>query len=88
MPRRCCGQRDCLESWVSGTGFRHDHESVTCRMLDGATIIAAVRAGDADATATFDLYINRLGRALALIANLVDSHCFALGRGMSNVMEI
>ncbi len=83
-----CGQHGCLESWVSGTGFRRDHESVTGQALDGAAIIAAARAGDADATATLDRYIDRLGRALALIANLVDPDCFVLGGGMSNVAEI
>ncbi|RMB54258.1 N-acetylglucosamine kinase [Sphingomonas sp. PP-CE-3A-406] len=83
-----CGLHGCLESWVSGTGFRRDHESVTGQALDGAAIMAATRAGDAGATATLDRYIDRLGRALALIANLVDPDCFVLGGGMSNVVEI
>lgn len=87
-PACWCGLHGCLESWVSGTGFRRDHESVTGQALDGAAIIAAARAGDAGATATLDRYIDRLGRALALIANLVDPDCFVLGGGMSNVVEI
>jgi len=87
-PACWCGLHGCLESWVSGTGFRRDHESVTGQALDGAAIMAAARAGDADASATLDRYIDRLGRALALIANLVDPDCFVLGGGMSNVVEI
>lgn len=87
-PACWCGQHGCLESWVSGTGFRRDHENVTGQALDGAAIIAAARTGDADATATLDRYVDRLGRALALIANLVDPDCFVLGGGMSNVAEI
>jgi fructokinase len=87
-PACWCGLHGCLESWVSGTGFRRDHESVTRQALDGAAIMAAARAGDVDATATLDRYIDRLGRALALIANLVDPDCFVLGGGMSNVVEI
>ncbi|HXH16003.1 MAG TPA: ROK family protein [Sphingomonas sp.] len=87
-PACWCGQHGCLESWVSGTGFRRDHDSVTGQKLDGAAIIAAARSGDAEATATLDRYIDRLGRALALIANLVDPDCFVLGGGMSNVAEI
>ena len=87
-PTCWCGHQGCLESWVSGTGFRRDHTTVTGQVRDGAAIIAAARAGDADATATLDRYIDRLGRALALIANLVDPDCFVLGGGMSNVAEI
>ncbi|RMB37019.1 N-acetylglucosamine kinase [Sphingomonas sp. PP-F2F-G114-C0414] len=87
-PACWCGLHGCLESWVSGTGFRRDHESVTGQALDGAAIMAAARAGNADATATLDRYIDRLGRALALIANLIDPDCFVLGGGMSNVVEI
>ncbi|KQS49316.1 MULTISPECIES: ROK family protein [unclassified Sphingomonas] len=87
-PACWCGLHGCLESWVSGTGFRRDHESVTGQALDGAAIMAAARAGDVDATATLDRYIDRLGRALALIANLIDPDCFVLGGGMSNVVEI
>ncbi len=87
-PECWCGQRGCLESWVSGTGFRRDHEIVTGQPLEGAAIVAAARAGDADAAATVERYVDRLGRALALIANLVDPDCFVLGGGMSNVAEI
>ncbi|WP_076069827.1 ROK family protein [Sphingomonas montana] len=83
-----CGQHGCLESWVSGTGFRRDHASATGAMLEGAAIVQAARDGNAAAVATLDRYVDRLGRALALIANLVDPDCFVLGGGMSNVTEL
>lgn len=83
-----CGQHGCLESWVSGTGLRRDHEAVTGDMLEGAAIVAAARVGDCAAMATLDRYVDRLARALALIANLIDPDCFVLGGGMSNVVEI
>jgi fructokinase len=84
-PACWCGQRGCLESWVSGTGFRRDHEAVAGVALEGAAIVAAAQDGEGEAMATLDRYIDRLGRALALIANLVDPDCFVLGGGMSNV---
>jgi fructokinase len=87
-PECWCGQRGCLESWVSGTGFRRDHAVVSGQALEGAAIVAAARAGDQDAAATLERYVDRLGRAIALIANLVDPDCFVLGGGMSNVAEI
>ncbi len=87
-PACWCGQRGCLESWVSGTGFRRDHEAVNGDVLEGSEIVAAARAGDRAAMATLDRYVDRLARALALIANLIDPDCFVLGGGMSNVVEI
>lgn len=87
-PACWCGQRGCLESWVSGTGFQRDHAAVSGQTLEGPQIVAAARAGDPAAVATLDRYIDRLGRALALIANLVDPDCFVLGGGMSNVAEL
>jgi fructokinase len=87
-PACWCGQHGCLESWVSGTGFRRDHQARTGAALDGPAIVAAARAGDAAAKASLDAYVDRLGRALALIANLVDPDSFVLGGGMSNVTEI
>lgn len=87
-PECWCVQRCCLESWVSGTGFRRDHELSTQQALDGAAIVGAARAGNPDAEATLARYVDRLDRAIALIANLFDPDRFVLGGGMSNVIEI
>jgi fructokinase len=87
-PECWCGQHGCLESWVSGTGFRRDHAVVSGQALEGAAIVAAAHAGNQDAAATLERYVDRLGRAIALIANLIDADCFVLGGGMSNVAEI
>jgi fructokinase len=83
-----CGQKGCLETWVSGTGLRRDFMAVTGRTLTGEEIIAAARNGDPAAAAALDRYISRLGRALAVIGNIVDPDAIVLGGGMSNVTEI
>lgn len=83
-----CGKRGCLETWVSGTGFRRDYLARTGRRHDGAAIVAAARAGEPFAKAALDDYIDRLGRGLALVVNLVDPAGFVLGGGMSNVSEL
>ena len=87
-PACWCGQRGCLETLVSGTGLRLDHARRTGTTLEAPDVIAAARAGDPDAVATLDAYISRLGRALAMIVNIVDPEVFVLGGGMSNVDEI
>jgi len=83
-----CGQRGCLETLVSGTGLRLDHARRTGTTLEAPAVIAAAQAGDHDAVVTLDAYVSRLGRALALIVNIVDPEVFVLGGGMSNVDEI
>jgi fructokinase len=83
-----CGQRGCLESWISGTGFARAHRAATGETLGSPEIVAAATAGDAGARASLDAYIDRLGRALALVVNLVDPEAIVLGGGMSNVAAL
>jgi fructokinase len=83
-----CGQTGCIETWLSGTGFALDHARVNGEERSAVEIIQAMRKGDSSATATFERYVNRLGRALALLVNLLDPDCIVLGGGMSNVQEI
>jgi len=83
-----CGKPGCLETWVSGTGFQNDFRRVTGRALKGREIIAAMEAGDAEAAASFDRYVSRLGRALAAMANILDPEVIVLGGGMSRIPQI
>lgn len=83
-----CGQRGCIETWVSGTGFRNDFERATGRALQGPDIIAAAEAGEPDAVAALDRYLSRLGRSLAHVVNLLDPDVIVLGGGMSNAVPI
>lgn len=83
-----CGQSNCLETWVSGTGFKRDFAAVTGRPLEGEAIIEAAGAGDADAVAALDRYIDRLARGIAVICNIVDPEVFVLGGGLSNVAAL
>jgi fructokinase len=87
-PRCWCGASGCLEGWISGSGFGRDHLDRSGVALDGAAIVAAMRAGDRTACASFDRYLDRLSRALATIANILDPDVFILGGGMANVEEI
>ena len=83
-----CGRVDCLETWTSGSAFVEDYRRATGRKLDGKTIAEAARAGEAEAVANLDRYIDRLGRALASMCNILDPHVIVLGGGMSNVEEL
>lgn len=83
-----CGLNGCLETWVSGSGLQRDHLARTGHALDAPAIVAAARAGDAAGVESLERYTDRLGRALAMVVNLVDPDVFVLGGGMSNVAEL
>lgn len=87
-PACWCGQRGCLETWISGSGLKRDYKDKTRRLLSGEEIIRAARAGEADAQETLQRYVDRLARALAMICNVVDPDTIVLGGGLSNVTEL
>ncbi len=87
-PECWCGQRGCLDILVSGTGLRRDMAARSGAAWDGPAIVAAARAGETAAAAALDAYVDRLGRAMAMIANIVDPDVFVMGGGMSNVAEL
>jgi fructokinase len=87
-PACWCGQTGCLETWLSGPGFSQDHARHTGQILQAMQIVQAMRDGDAQASASVQRYVHRLGRALAQIINLLDPDCIVLGGGMSNVPEL
>ncbi|MGI8840264.1 MAG: ROK family protein [Caulobacteraceae bacterium] len=86
---RCwCGRADCLETWISGSAFAADYAEATGRSLAGEAIVAAARAGDAAAGEALNRYVDRLGRALTVICDILDPDVIVCGGGMSNVAEI
>lgn len=87
-PKCWCGLNGCLETWVSGSGLQRDHLERTGQALGAPDIVAAARAGEAASVESLDRYVDRLGRAIATITNLVDPDVFVLGGGMSNVGEL
>jgi len=87
-PTCWCGRRGCMEVWVSGPALRRDHREATGRDLAPPEIARAAAAGDRDAAAALDRYLDRLGRGLALICDVVDPDVFVFGGGLSNVPEI
>lgn len=87
--RRCwCGRRGCMETYVSGTAFVSDFQAATGRRLTGKQIVDAARAGEAEAAAALDRYIDRLGRGLAMIGDILDPDVIVLAGGMSNTDDL
>jgi fructokinase len=86
-PACFCGKRGCIETWVSGTGFQKDFARATGRQMQAQEIMAAI-AGDSQAEAAYQRYVERLARALASIVNVLDPDVLVLGGGMGNVSRL
>jgi len=87
-PQCWCGQRGCLETWVSGTGLQRDYAEHVAPGLVAEQVVERFRAGEPGAVAAFERYVDRLGRAIAVVCNLVDPDVIVIGGGMSNVTEL
>jgi fructokinase len=84
-PACYCGKAGCIEAWVSGPAFARDHLDMTGERLSTADILAA---GTPQARASYARYVDRLGRALSHVVNLIDPDVIVLGGGMSNVARL
>jgi len=83
-----CGKRGCLETWISGTGFKMDYNRVEKEDISTHDIIANARKGEPKAVFALERYADRLARAFSSVINLIDPDVIVLGGGMSNVEEI
>jgi fructokinase len=83
-----CGKSGCIETFVSGTGFAADYARCTGEKLRAEEIVVRMRAGEAAARLSFEVYLERLGRAMAHVIHILDPDVIVLGGGMSDVDEI
>lgn len=75
-----CGRRGCVETFLSGPALGRDAGAAS-----GAEVAARADAGDPQAVAALDRYMDRLARALASVINVLDPDVIVLGGGVSNV---
>jgi len=87
--KRCyCGKQGCIETYVSGTGIAAEHYKRTGNKSKLEDIMSQMRLGGSPEKATYDQFIERLGRGLASVINILDPHVIVLGGGVSNIPEI
>jgi fructokinase len=87
-PACYCGKHGCMEMWVSGTGVAHDFLHHTGRALTTRHLVAAADAGDLQAVAALDRFLDRLARGLARVINILDPDVFVFGGGLSLLPRI
>jgi fructokinase len=84
-PQCYCGRNGCIESWCSGPALSAQFEAMTGRKLRPTEIAAAATAGDRDAAAMMDRFLDRFARAIATLVNVLDPHAIVIGGGLSNI---
>ncbi len=82
-PRCWCGQYNCLETRISGSGLAADCDGPGAR--DASHLPARAAAGEAQAAAALARHADRLARGLAMVINLLDPDAIVLGGGLSNM---
>jgi len=86
-----CGQRGCIETWISGTGFAADFEHHAAEAQTAEEIVALASPESpqsSHALAALDRYEDRLARSLGQIINVLDPDVIVLGGGMSKVARL
>jgi fructokinase len=79
LVRDWCGRWGCLETWISGSGFKRwagmsAHEADTL-----------AQQGDPHARVLLDLLADRIARGLAVMMDILDPDVVVFGGGVSNV---
>jgi fructokinase len=81
-----CGRACCLEQFISGSAVEMDHALANnTERISLKQIAAQADAGDARCSATIDRWIDRLGRAMSGVINVLDPDVIVLGGGASLV---
>lgn len=86
-PQCWCGQRGCIETWVSGSGLESDHAARTGRRLTAREIVESAQ-NDSDCQHVLDDHTGRMARALAMIYNIFDPDIVVLGGGLSQMPHL
>jgi len=84
-PRCWCGLEGCLETWLSGPGMSADYVRRGGKKLSAQEVVAAAKAGERLAGATFKAWLTRVSRALGMVVNLLDPDIVVVGGGLSQI---
>ncbi len=90
-PSCYCGQRGCIEAFLSGPGLTADWRADTQAGPVAGGVLDLLRAaghGEPAALAALARYEDRLARALAQVINILDPDVIVLGGGLSKVERL
>ena len=80
-----CGQRGCVERFIAGPAVEEQYRTQTGTSVRMPEIVAGHRAGEPIASAIFTRFIDRFGRAVANLIDILDPDVIVLGGGLSHI---
>lgn len=83
-----CKKQGCIETYLSGPGFARQAAMQQGLSGNSREIITLYQAENPAAQQAYNLYVDRLARALASVINILDPHVIVLGGGMSNISSL
>ncbi|OGT21749.1 MAG: hypothetical protein A2V90_00080 [Gammaproteobacteria bacterium RBG_16_57_12] len=84
-----CGRQGCIETLISGPGLVWDYQDSGGDLSVNAREIVRLAAhGDEQAELAMQRFLERFGRALAMVINILDPHAVVLGGGLSNIERL
>lgn len=83
-----CGQRGCIEQWLSGPAFADNFKRHEGHARQDWTAEQIAASGTREAQAAIARWMERLGRALASVVNILDPDVIVLGGGLSNIQNL
>ncbi len=87
-PSCYCGQRGCVERFLAGPAIEEQYRHLTGHPRAVAEIVTASRAGEPAALRVMQQLLDRFGRAIANVIDILDPDVIVLGGGVSNVDEL
>lgn len=87
-PACYCGQRGCVETLISGPAVSRRYRELGGEALEVAAIVGRARIGEAAAQQVLAELIDRFGRAVANLINVLDPDVVVLGGGLSQIDEL
>lgn len=87
-PECYCGQRHCLESFISGSGLARQFRQHSAQNVTAEDLVKQMREGREVALAVWQRYRDQLARAFAGVVNLLDPDVIVVGGGLSCVAEL
>ena len=87
-PECYCGNRGCVETFISGGGLEKLYERESGEKLPLKEIVAKYRQKEPAAVTFMNVFFGHFGRSLANLINVLDPDVVVLGGGVSNIDEL
>lgn len=80
-----CGQQNCVESFISGTGLERQYYESVKQRSNVLQIMKQVESGEAQSVRLWLRFQDQLARSLAGVVNTLDPDVIVIGGGLSNI---